>query len=209
MGASMDSGQRPTPRPIFRARRSSPVAVTIVIGFAVVVYVIIYQAIGPNHRGYEHRRTRRLIQELDASIRDFGKDFGQTPDKMPARDPRESTNRRVCRWLTGLDEDGDPNEAVRNDPRWNGPYIEPDPKLLDADRGYILIDSWGSPILFEFDDPIFNPGRWDIWSLGPDGRGTSNMADIGSGTPEQRRERFEQLKQDRRRVNADTIGNWE
>ncbi|MBN1917424.1 MAG: hypothetical protein JW889_05905 [Verrucomicrobia bacterium] len=153
--------------------------------------------------------TRHLVVQLDLAMRHFRAGFGQTPDKMPARDLREDVNRRVRRWLTGLDDNGNPDEAVRGDPRWQGPYVEPDPRFLDVDRDHILVDSWGNPILFEFDDPIFNPGTWDIWSLGPDGKGSSSMADLGEGTPEQRRRVFEQLKQGRRLVNADSIGNWD
>jgi hypothetical protein len=205
----MESGQPPTPRPTFRARRSSPVVTVVAIGFAIAFCAIIYRAASPDHHGYELRRTRRLVHELDAAIRSFGKDFGRTPDMMPPSTPDGDTNRRLRRWLTGLDDNGDPDEAVRSDPRWQGPYAEPDVESLDSDRGHILVDSWRNPILFEFEDPIFNPGRWDIWSLGPDGEGTSNMADIASGTPEQRRERFEQVRQKRHLVNADTIGNWE
>jgi hypothetical protein len=203
----MDSQHRPTRNPVPWARRSSPVPLAIVVAFCIVVGLLFLPSTDTSD--VPNRRTPRLIYELDVGISHFEKDFGQTPDTIPAPDASGDVNRRVRRWLTGLDNNGDPDRAVRSDPRWQGPYVEPDWKSLDVARGYILVDSWGNPILFEFDDPVFNPGKWDVWSLGRDGKGTSAMADVSGATPEERRQRFEQLEWDGRRVNADTIGNWD
>jgi len=140
----MDVESLPVKRRRRRSGRDWAIRVAVVVAVLVAWYIVTYRALHPSFRGRQVR-TRVLVAELDASIDLFQKGLGQTPDKMPARDAEKDVNRRVRRWLTGLDDEGDPDEAVRSDPRWQGPYVEPYPIFLDADRGYVLVDSWGNP----------------------------------------------------------------
>ena len=132
---------------------------------------------------------------------------------------------------------------VRANKLWNGPYVEI--KLgkhvvddyeykdddLDEDFNYVFVDAWGQRLYFELYDankpgqydqkPCFNPEKWDIWSRGPDGKGThdgvsttngSTMSEFDQDTYAKRRKAYKEYYEPadplKKLINRDTIGNW-
>ncbi|MBN1918480.1 MAG: type II secretion system protein [Verrucomicrobia bacterium] len=157
--------------------------------------------------------TSSLVRQLDAALIMFTDEIGHPPYDTSGK----LTNDRkvIRRWLTGRSDKGDPDPVIVRDPRWSGgPYIEVDDKQLkqvlwelgsSTIRGYMFVDAWGQPIFFELLQPVFNVDRWDIWSVGPDGKGSINMAKFDSsiGTYSQRCNAYNAAD-----GNADNVGNW-
>jgi hypothetical protein len=97
--------------------------------------------------------------------------------------------------------------------RWFGPYLEWPPEKLraydDALRGesYQLLDHWGNPYGYAGDaeSVVHNRGKWDVFSIGPDGVTASNdgVDNDGDGEADE---------PDERRMNGavgDDISNWQ
>jgi len=105
-------------------------------------------------------------------------------EQMPVGDlsgqNKVDERKRLVRILSGkqFKPDGTFEVAsdIREDPRWNGPYLDPNPKELvpknKRDLGQ-LVDAWGNPLMIRikrgnFDKMMrFRPDSFEIWSSGP------------------------------------------
>ncbi|MBN1916699.1 MAG: prepilin-type N-terminal cleavage/methylation domain-containing protein [Verrucomicrobia bacterium] len=209
--------------------RTAPAGFTLVELLVVIAVIgilagLIFGAVTSSQQRAKIVNTRSFVGQIDAALTMFKSDFGHPPyDSLTAG---ETTNDKewIRLWLTGLKDNGDPDDtganAVRSNPLWGGgPYIEPDPKMLgdckntDETESYknAMLDMWGNPIYFQFKDadggtdkPIFNIDRWDIWSLGPDEDGSEDMRAFQSqSTYELKRTAYKNAAN-----NRDNIGNW-
>ncbi len=134
---------------------------------------------------------------------------------------------------------------VRANKLWNGPYVEiklgkhvvADYEYEDDDLDeeglrfkYVFVDAWGQRLYFETYDPevdphehkpMFNLEKWDIWSRGPDGKGThdgvsttngSTMSKFTQNTYAKRRKKYKEYYEPgdplEKLINRDNIGNW-
>ena len=196
--------------------------VVAVIGIlAAMTYAAINSAIGRAKKA----STLALISALNTGIQNFRTDFGHVPyDKDDGTGEITNEPEWIRLWLLGIDNNGEPDgtiankssRAVRRNALWNGPYVEVREKSLDPDQQYIFVDSWNKPIYFEMgnadpnqDHRVFNVDRWDIWSLGADGKGTTDMSTISGGTYEAKRSNYKQLVVGGKRVNFDNPANWQ
>jgi len=156
--------------------------------------------------------TRSLVMAIDSGMQLFKTDFGHLPYDALSGGNRTNDRQWIRRWLVGLDNSGEPDTSgVRDEQLWTGPYVEIQIKRhLDEDANYVFADSWGTPIYFETDpnDVVFYPDRWDIWSLGPDEAGTTDMGTISGSSYEQKRDNYKEHKEGNKEVNRDNIGNW-
>jgi hypothetical protein len=185
------------------------VVVVLLLVIAGILAAMVYAGVNNGRRRPRINRDRALVYAIDGGLRAFRADFGHLPHD--ALDGGDETNdpRWIRRWLLGWGDDGERDEKVRGNPAWTGPYVEIQiRKDLGEDKDYVLVDGWGNPICFEVKDPIFNRERWDVWSLGPDGKGTRDMGEIIGETPELRRKNYEEHEEGGERVNADNVGNW-
>ena len=193
------------------ARRSSWVVRWLLPGLLLAAFFvpgIVCDLRGPHDRS-RVAGTRSLIHSIDVGLEAFCVDFGHLP--TDALDGGSETNdpRWIRLWLLGIDDQGEPSDAVRSNPKWSGPYVDVEiSRHLDADNAYVFIDAWGNPILFEVVASAFNSIDHDIWSLGKDGAGTTSMADLPRVTPEERQQAYWDLRVRGKFVNADNIGNW-
>jgi len=99
---------------------------------------------------------------------------------------REEERIRLVRILSGRDcvvEHGKFKQfkiatAIREDPRWNGPYLDPKPKELQPKNKVVshpgqLVDAWGNPLMIRikhgnWDRKMqYRPDSFEIWSFGP------------------------------------------
>jgi hypothetical protein len=175
---------------------------------AILAFSIFFGNPNPHER-VRQSNTRALIHSIDVGLEAFRADFGHLP--TDALDGGSETNdpRWIRLWLLGIDDHGEPSDAVRSDPKWDGPYV--DVKIgghLDVDNGWVFIDAWRKPILFELREPVFNLKSWDIWSLGRNGAGTTSMGELAGVTPEEKQETYGNLRVRNKPVNADNVGNW-
>lgn len=63
----------------------------------------------------------------------------------------------------------------RNAAHWHGPYF--------SDPAVIPVDPWGNPYQYAYPGK-HNPGSYDLWSAGPDGK-SGDADDIGNWQPNQ------------------------
>ena len=181
----------------------------VVLAVIVCLYVLVHLGVD-GHGRPRVTMTRILIAGIDNGLEMFKADFGHLPHDALEGGGETNDPRWIRRWLLGLGDDGEPDKAdVWANPLWTGPYVEMGFENDLSGDDYTLADAWGNPICFEVKEPIFNRDRWDVWSLGPDGKGTRDMGDIAGETPEQRREAYEEHEEGGEKVNADNIGNWE
>jgi prepilin-type N-terminal cleavage/methylation domain-containing protein len=154
--------------------------------------------------------TRALIHSIDVGLEAFKNDFGRLPYNSSGQ--VTSDQHLIRLWLLGIKDDGEPDDtganAVRVNQFWGGPYVDVQyNKHVDKDNDYLFIDAWRQPLCFQMPEdtvkPIFNVDKWDIWSLGPDEKGSTNMTAFQSGTYEQRRKDFKAAAD-----NGDDPGNW-
>jgi prepilin-type N-terminal cleavage/methylation domain-containing protein len=150
--------------------------------------------------------TRALIHSINVGLEAFKNDFGHVP--YDASDNVTNDRQQIRLWLLGIDNSGEPNGAdsstVRTNQFWSGPYVDVEfSRHLDKDNQYVFIDAWRQPLYFEMLQPIFNMDKWDIWSLGPDEKGSTDMTGFQSGTYESRRKSFKAAAD-----NGDNPGNW-
>jgi hypothetical protein len=169
---------------------------------------IVWNPLGPHARA-PAARTRALIRSIDVGLQAFRQDFGHLPTDALEGGSETNDPRWIRLWLLGIDDHGEPSEAVRSNPDWAGPYVDVEfGRHLDADNAYVFIDAWGNPMRFEMVAPVFNPARYDIWSLGKDGAGTKSMADLPGATAGERQQAYRDLRVRGKLVNADNLGNW-
>jgi len=191
-----------------RKRLSVLEVVLVLLAVGVVGWLVSLGVDGPGRPRV--MKTRVLIAVINKGLAMFRADFGHLPHDALQGGDETNDPRWIRRWLMGLGDDGEPDEIVRGNPAWTGPYVEVQiERDLGEDKDCVLVDAWGNPICFEVKDPIFNRDRWDVWSLGPDGKGTRDMGEIAGETPEERRKAYEEHEEGGERVNADNVGNWE
>ena len=153
-------------------------------------------------------RTRLVIGMIDEGMERFRVDFGHLPQDALEGGAETNDPRWIRRWLLGMGDDGEPDQGIRSNPKWRGPYVAVRmEKHLDGDNDYVFVDSWGNPLLFEVKRPVLNPERWDIWSLGPDGKGTRLMSEIEGESPEERLQKYDAYEEGGKRTNRDNVDN--
>jgi prepilin-type N-terminal cleavage/methylation domain-containing protein len=217
------------------------VELLVVIAIIGVLAGITYPAVESIIQRAKKNSTRALINGIDSGLEMFKSEFGHVPyndDDGRGDVPvvPEGRQEYVRLWLLGLDKAGEPDgnysnmssEDVRAHPLWHGEYVEiKKDKHLDPeydDCNYCFVDAWGNPLFFEFYDaeersgdqyrnkPIFNISKWDIWSKGPDEKGTEDMRDIQGSSYEKRRENWLEEDDDPdfdgKECNRDNPGNW-
>lgn len=183
------------------------VVLPVILGLIVYLYVEVHRAVDTPVSTVA--RTRSLIGGVDLGLKMFKADFGHLPHDALEGGAETNDPRWIRRWLLGLGDDGEPDKTgVRANPLWTGPYVEISFDRDLSEDDYTFEDAWGNPICFEVKEPIFNGERWDVWSLGPDGKGTRDMGDIIGETPELRRKNYEEHEEGGEKVNADNVGNW-
>ena len=187
-------------------KRRAWLAWLVVAGVIVIVGLGVFPVNGPGDMPVTE--TRMDIAVIHLGLRKFSIDFDHLPHDALEAGAETNDPKWIRRWLLGVADGGGPDEAVRANPLWNGPYADFQEEDLSKDGALVFADAWGRPIRFELVNPIFRPENWDIWSLGPDGQGTKDMGNITGGTAEERRKRYETLERDGRKVNEDNIGNW-
>ena len=177
----------------------------VVIAVIGILAGFVYAAVSSSYDRAKKVNSQQFIRQIDGAMQMFNTDFGHPPYAALTGGNKTNNQAWIRRWLTGLKDDGDPDTTgVRDDPSWPGkPYIEPDPKMLDKDDNYLMTDAWGNLIYFEVVNPIFNIDRWDIWSLGLDGKGSTSMGAFSTGTYSARRTNYKNATD-----NADNFGNW-
>jgi general secretion pathway protein G len=184
----------------------------VVVAVIGILAAMIHSGVSKTIERAKIANTRTLVMAIDNGLQLFKTDFGHLP-----YDGGSKTNLRkpIRLWLTGLKDNGEPDTSgVRGDQLWTGPYVEIQiRKHLDEDDNYVFVDSWGQPIYFETDpngteDMVFNPDRWDIWSLGPDEAGTTDMGTISGSSYKIKRDNFKEHTVGNKEVNRDNIGNW-
>jgi prepilin-type N-terminal cleavage/methylation domain-containing protein len=195
------------------------VELLVVVAVIGILAAMTYAAIDSGIGRAKKNATRALVSALDTGIQNFQTDFGHIPYDSLTAGSATNDPRWIRRWLLGIRDNGEPDDSgannVRDNALWHGPYVEVRERSLDPDQDYIFVDSWGEPIYFEFgrrtgmDTPIFNIDRWDIWSLGADGQGTTDMSTISGSTYEDKRNDYKQLLVSGQRVNFDNPANWQ
>jgi prepilin-type N-terminal cleavage/methylation domain-containing protein len=149
-------------------------------------------------------KTQGIINDLNIALTNYERDLGSFETKlannevMPTGPLTNADDRaKVIRLLTGKKRDGSIDKDIRQDPRWNGPYMEPKEKQLNGNGE--LVDSWNHPLMIRikrgnYDDRMkHRPDSFEIYSWGPnevDDTGRSH----GTGT---------------QGGKADDINNWD
>ena len=100
-------------------------------------------------------KTKAQVATLETAISMYEVDMGVYP---------ESGNSNLTSALTK-----DPG-----DPDWSGPYMKIREKELNDDGEYL--DAWGNAFVY-VNPGVHNEYSYDIYSLGPDGKGDGNERD--------------------------------
>jgi prepilin-type N-terminal cleavage/methylation domain-containing protein len=189
----------------------------IVIAIIGILAGIVYGAVALLPERAKKVKTLSYIKSIDTAMSMFREDFGHPPYNSKTAGSKTNDPEWIRLWLTGKDDDGEPDEtganAVRENGNWNGPYIDPDPKMLipheDYSNHYIMVDAWENPIYFEVEDPIFKYDRWDIWSKGSDEKGSEDMGAFSGSTYKEKQQAYKDHTEDGKKVNTDNPANWQ
>ncbi len=121
-------------------------------------------------------KAKAEIAALETAITAYYADMGHYPTDNPSQNS-ETDNSVIIKHLSGrTGGTGAYDNAIINDPDWNGPYMEFD---TDQISGGQFIDPWGNPYVIEIDldgdpsttPPSHNALSFDIRSNGPSGGG--------------------------------------
>lgn len=117
------------------------------------------------------------MESLSVALSNYKRDMGSFSAKlsngqeMPTGILKNDTDRaKVLTFLTSKKPDGSYDRDIREDPNWNGPYLEP--KTKEVKEGQ-LVDAWGHPLMIRiqtenFDPRLkFRPDSFEIYSWGP------------------------------------------
>lgn len=181
----------------------------IVVAVIGILAGLLFSAIDGAHKRARISTAKSLVNAIDTGMQAFKADFGHLPTLGPPQGSVTNDPTWIRRWLLGLDNSGQPDSVVRDYQYWNGPYVEVRiEKHLGAD--YNFVDSWENPIYFETDPNtvVFNVDRWDVWSLGPDGEGTTDMGTISGSSYKAKRDNYNNYTLGSDKVNRDNVGNW-
>ncbi|NQT81772.1 hypothetical protein HQ563_02025 [bacterium] len=168
--------------------------ITVVIIGALAAFVF-WGVDGPRGKG-EHVKTRSIIDDLSIALTNFERDMGGYDVKVgnlqfPTGELKTEGERiNLIRILTGkrMRQDGtfEIIADVREDERWNGPYLDPYPsQLKPKGKGRIgqLVDAWHNPMMIRIrrgqDDPTMQhrPDSFEIYSWGPNRRDDGGSGD--------------------------------
>lgn len=132
-------------------------------------------------------KTQGIISDLSIALTNYERDLGsfetklESGDVMPTGVLDAQKKAEVIRLLTGKKRDGTVDRNVRQDPKWNGPYIEPKEKQLNESGE--PIDSWNHPLVIRikignYDDRMkHRPDSFEIHSWGPNETDESGKGD--------------------------------
>ena len=134
-------------------------------------------------------KTKAAIQSLSIALSNFERDMGSFDvdvggEQMPNEVLKEHERIRLVRILSGKEflQDGTFRIAtkIREDTRWNGPYLDPKRRELKPEneskfKPGQLVDAWANPLVIHI-----KRGNWDrklehrpdsfqIYSFGPNG----------------------------------------
>jgi len=145
-------------------------------------------------------KTRSTIDSLATALFNFERDMGSYDadvgnEKMPVGELKNDQDRiKLVRILTGKEmmPDGSFQIArdIREDQRWNGPYLDPKPKeltpkLVSRFKPGQLVDAWGNPLMIRIKRETYDkmmryrPDSFEVWSWGPNE--TDEITKSGSG----------------------------
>ena len=121
-------------------------------------------------------KTQGAINDLNIALTNYERDIGSfetkvANDVMPTGVLDADKRAKVIRLLAGKRPDGTIDKDLRQDPRWNGPYMEPREKQLNETRE--LVDAWNHPLeirikIGNYDDRMkYRPDSFEIYSWGP------------------------------------------
>ena len=149
-------------------------------------------------------KTQGAINDLNIALTNYERDMGSFETKlangeqMPTGPLTNADDKaKVIRLLAGKRPDGTIDKDLRQDPRWNGPYMEPREKQLNETRE--LVDAWNHPLeirikIGNFDDRMkYRPDSFEIYSWGPNEWNDTGRSH-GTGT---------------KGGKADDINNWD
>ena len=134
-------------------------------------------------------KTRTAIQSLSIALSNFERDMGSFDEpvgneQMPNGMLKEPERIRVVRILSGRDflSDGTFKIAtdIREDPRWNGPYLDTSRRDLEPEneskfKPGQLVDAWANPLVIHIKQGNWDrklkhrPDSFQIYSFGPNG----------------------------------------
>ncbi len=149
----------------------------------------------------KHAKTRSAIDSLNMALTNFERDMGSFDVKVgdfdvarltgPMQQRDDDKRIAIVRILSGKEflRDGTVrvDTRVREDLRWQGPYLDPKPREIepknkvDFKRGQ-LVDAWGNPLMIRikrdnYDKMMrYRPDSFEIWSWGP-----NEIDDAGKG----------------------------
>jgi len=131
-------------------------------------------------------KTRSAINSLNIALGSFERDMGSFDVDVGSETfptgllDKEDERIRLVRILSGRETTKDGkfkiSVDIREEPTWNGPYLDPKPKELQPKNRLglgQLVDAWGNPLMIRikhgnWDRKMqYRPDSFEIWSFGP------------------------------------------
>jgi uncharacterized protein YceK len=132
-------------------------------------------------------KTRSTMDCLGVALKSYERDTGSFEAKLENGDQMPtgildvpSKRAKLVRILTGKKADGTVDSQLREDSRWNGPYLEP--KAAELRDGQ-LADAWGRPFMIRLKTSTYDarmrykPESFEIYSFGPNGKDEHGLGD--------------------------------
>jgi len=159
-----------------------------VIGILALLAGLVYTGVEKSIERAKVTRTSATIESLSTALVNFGQSFVSFDvdvggEQFPTGLLDDDNKRiRLVRMLSGreLQSDGSFKIAtkIREDPNWDGPYLEPklrelQPKNKREFRQGQLVDAWGNPLMIRIKRGNYDkmmkhrPDSFEIWSWGP------------------------------------------